>query len=254
MLIVIFGRYGFPHTLVQEGVPRVQQRAADGSGRSEQPSLQPLGQRPDRVLAHGLAAGDDPPGPRAAGQEPTTSSGSSTRGSAGRCTTHTTSTSRRSPSSGRSACSSWSSRSWCHSSRRGERGGQPLAAVVFGVYVAFLLHAAADWDWEMPAVMLTGLFCGIALLAAGRREGRRGRFVVACAFPAVAVLGAVRLRAARAAREQRGLSELQVSRRGQLRTGRGTGSEGDALRAVVSAPWRRLGEAQSLAGDLAAAG
>ena len=47
----------------------------------------------------------------------------------------------------------------------------PLAAVVSGAYVAFLLHAAADWDWEMPAVMLTGLFCGIALLAAGRPEG-----------------------------------------------------------------------------------
>ncbi len=32
----------------------------------------------------------------------------------------------------------------------------PLAAVATAGYVAYLLHAAADWDWEMPAVTLTG--------------------------------------------------------------------------------------------------
>ena len=33
-----------------------------------------------------------------------------------------------------------------------------------GAYVAFLLHAGADWDWEMPAVTIAGLLCGVALL------------------------------------------------------------------------------------------
>ena len=32
-----------------------------------------------------------------------------------------------------------------------------------------------DWDWEMPAVTLAALFCGLALLAAARREGKPQR-------------------------------------------------------------------------------
>jgi hypothetical protein len=43
-----------------------------------------------------------------------------------------------------------------------------LAAAVAGAYVAFLAHAAVDWDWQMPAVTLAGLFCGAALLVSGR--------------------------------------------------------------------------------------
>ena len=38
------------------------------------------------------------------------------------------------------------------------------AGAAAGAYVAFLLHAGADWDWEMPAVTVTGLLCGVALL------------------------------------------------------------------------------------------
>jgi O-antigen ligase len=33
-----------------------------------------------------------------------------------------------------------------------------------GAYVAYLLHAGADWDWEMPAVTIAGLLCGVTLL------------------------------------------------------------------------------------------
>jgi O-antigen ligase len=38
----------------------------------------------------------------------------------------------------------------------------------FGGYVAFVAHAGVDWDWEMTAVTVTGLFCGAALLVAAR--------------------------------------------------------------------------------------
>jgi hypothetical protein len=31
-------------------------------------------------------------------------------------------------------------------------------------YLAFLVHAGIDWDWEMPVVTLAGLVCGAALL------------------------------------------------------------------------------------------
>lgn len=42
------------------------------------------------------------------------------------------------------------------------------AAGATGAYVAFLMHAAVDWDWEMPAVTVAGLGCGAALLGAAR--------------------------------------------------------------------------------------
>ena len=46
----------------------------------------------------------------------------------------------------------------------------PLVPAAAGAYVAFLIHAAQDWDWEMPAVTLSGLFCGAALLVVARPE------------------------------------------------------------------------------------
>jgi O-antigen ligase len=49
---------------------------------------------------------------------------------------------------------------------RGRR--RRLVPVAAGAYAAFLVHAGIDWDWEMPAVMATGLLCGISLLAAAR--------------------------------------------------------------------------------------
>ena len=46
----------------------------------------------------------------------------------------------------------------------------PLAAVGAASYAAYLVHAGVDWDWEMPAVTLAGLLCGIGVLATDRRE------------------------------------------------------------------------------------
>jgi O-Antigen ligase len=39
-------------------------------------------------------------------------------------------------------------------------------------YVAFLGHAAIDWDWEMPVVMMGELVCGATIVAAARGELR----------------------------------------------------------------------------------
>src|SRR6266508_1361348 len=45
-----------------------------------------------------------------------------------------------------------------------------LSAAVLPAYLAYLVHAGLDWDWEMPAVTLFGLACGVALVAgSGRR-------------------------------------------------------------------------------------
>jgi hypothetical protein len=39
------------------------------------------------------------------------------------------------------------------------RGTLPLVPAAAGATVAFLVHAALDWDWELPAVVIAGLSC-----------------------------------------------------------------------------------------------
>ena len=46
--------------------------------------------------------------------------------------------------------------------------GLTLGPAAAGAFVAYLLHAAADWDWEMPVVTLSALFCAAVLLASQR--------------------------------------------------------------------------------------
>ncbi len=67
-----------------------------------------------------------------------------------------------------------------------------------GAYVAFLLHAGVDWDWEMPAVTVTGLCCGAALLAGGRTSSQPLPAAVRfAALAAVLALGAGAIAGAR---------------------------------------------------------
>jgi O-Antigen ligase len=44
----------------------------------------------------------------------------------------------------------------------------PLTPAALGAYVAFIVHAAVDWDWEVPAVMVPALITGAVLLAQSR--------------------------------------------------------------------------------------
>ena len=80
------------------------------------------------------------------------------------------------------------------------RGG--AATVAGAAYVAYLVHAGIDWDWEMPAVTLAALGCAAALLVS-QREGQSlvefsprwraaagfSTAVVAVALLAVAIFG-----------------------------------------------------------------
>jgi O-antigen ligase len=43
------------------------------------------------------------------------------------------------------------------------RGGHLLSAAL-GAYVAFLVHAGVDWDWEVPVTTLSALACATALV------------------------------------------------------------------------------------------
>jgi O-antigen ligase len=45
----------------------------------------------------------------------------------------------------------------------------PLPAVALAAYAAFLVHAALDWDWEVPALTLTALLAAAIALAGSRR-------------------------------------------------------------------------------------
>ncbi len=49
---------------------------------------------------------------------------------------------------------------------------QPLAAPALAGYAAYLVHAAQDWDWELPAVTLAAMVCAVALLVLAAREQR----------------------------------------------------------------------------------
>jgi hypothetical protein len=118
-----------------------------------------------------------------------------------------------------------------------------------GAYSAFLLHAAVDWDWEIPAVTLAAVLCGAALLAA---PGARMRPLMRrVAFGVAVVLGAFGIYTVAA---QLPLTHLRHA------TARGDwpAAERDARRAAAIAPWSSepwfaLGESELDAGRLAQA-
>jgi hypothetical protein len=126
----------------------------------------------------------------------------------------------------------------------------PLAASALGAYVAFLVHAGIDWDWEMPAVTLAGLFCGIALLLAARgaETGPLGRvsrgvgIALTTFLGLVALFGFVGSRAAASASDALDAARLHTAAT-QARTAR-------RWEPWSSEPWRLLGEAQLQAGEV----
>jgi O-antigen ligase len=74
----------------------------------------------------------------------------------------------------------------------------PYAAVAASAYVAFLVHAGLDWDWELPAVVLAGFSCAGALVLDGEHPPahatQRARVALAIAL---LVLGACAIAGAR---------------------------------------------------------
>ena len=129
----------------------------------------------------------------------------------------------------------------------------PFVPGALAAYLAYLVHAAGDWDWEMPAATLLGLFCAAALLLAGRpatsRSLPRGaRAATVAGAAALAVVGFVGLI---------GNGALDASARAAS-SERWRQSVSEARKAVRWLPWsaeawRRLAIAQSSEGDLAAA-
>jgi O-Antigen ligase len=131
---------------------------------------------------------------------------------------------------------------------------QPPAMLAAAAYGAFLVHAALDWDWQLPAITLAGLLCAAAVLVSARRESagallspRVRAAVVALALPFVAF----------AIVEQVGNNALAGSRSAADR-GKLAAAERLARRAHTWAPWsfepwQALGEAQLAAANTKAA-
>jgi hypothetical protein len=65
---------------------------------------------------------------------------------------------------------------------------QGLAPLLGAAYAAFLVHAAGDWDWEVPAVTLLALLAGVGLLALRRDRTSPSVRLVPRAALGVAVL------------------------------------------------------------------
>lgn len=135
---------------------------------------------------------------------------------------------------------------------RGRRS--TLTAAVGGAYVAFLLHAGVDWDWQLPAVTLVAVICAAAMLIQRGGSARvsplsgalRGLVVVvACVLSVVvglAYLGNV----------------ASAKAENDLELGRFAAAVPMAKRGEKLQPWsaqaaRQVGEAELGAGDPAAA-
>jgi tetratricopeptide (TPR) repeat protein len=131
--------------------------------------------------------------------------------------------------------------------------GHPLVPLTLAAYVAFLVHAAVDWDWEMPAVTLAALSCAVALLTLGREESAR---ILSPRTRAIGTAVAVLL-ALVAFVGVTGASALAASDR-ELAKGRYGEARSQANKAArwwrwSPDPWRQLGDIAAEQGDTEAA-
>jgi len=118
-----------------------------------------------------------------------------------------------------------------------------LGPAVLAAYGAILLHAAVDWDWEMPAVMAAAFVCGVAAIAAGnprRRRMRRGTARVSFAALVVLAVAAIGVQLGNASQSQAygalHRSQFAAADRGARRAHR--------FEPWASEPLRILGEAE----------
>jgi O-antigen ligase len=128
--------------------------------------------------------------------------------------------------------------------------GHPAVPAAIPAYVAFLAHAAIDWDWQIPAVTLAALACGGVVVGLSApsgappvTSGRVRAAAAACLLPLIAFAIVVQV----------GNGALAKSAAAANR-GDAASAERLARRARVwapwsSQPWQRLGEAQFAVGD-----
>lgn len=128
---------------------------------------------------------------------------------------------------------------------------EPLAAFLLAAYIGLLLHAAVDWDFELPAVGLAGLFCGAALVVAARKTAAprewnpilRGVVLTAtvslAGFALFGLIGNSALSASDSARQDLNLTKAESQARKARR-----------LMPWSPKPWTALGSAQYAQHDI----
>ncbi len=126
---------------------------------------------------------------------------------------------------------------------------RPLVPALAGAYAVYLVHAAADWDWEIPTLTLTALVCGALLAVSDPRPVRvRARPLLIGAAVAVA---------AAAVAVQRG-NDAAANASALLGDGRNREAVQAAERASrwapwAAEPWRVRADADRALGDMQAA-
>ena len=121
----------------------------------------------------------------------------------------------------------------------------PLAVAAGAAYTAWLVHAALDWDWQIPAITLAALACGCVVLVRAR-----------CEAPQEAVGGRLRLAWLGAIVPLLAVALVANVGNRAADTAQSAIAHGDATRAAhearvarswqpwAAAPWQLLGEAQ----------
>jgi tetratricopeptide (TPR) repeat protein len=121
---------------------------------------------------------------------------------------------------------------------------EPLIAAATAAYVAYLVHAAGDWDWQLAGVTVPAILLGAVLVAASRDDDvpTSRRFVRPAAIATgctVGVLSVLML-----------LGNVPLTRAGYAAdSGNWAKSAREARQAMrwlpwSSEPWRLLGEAE----------
>jgi hypothetical protein len=131
----------------------------------------------------------------------------------------------------------------------------PVVPALTGAFVAVVAHAAIDWDWQLPAVMLVGLFAGAGILVAARGGAatpaplsRTARVALLCAVLALGAFATAGWRGNRAL----ALASAALSR-GDYRAAVGNARTAQRWQPWASAPWLTLGVARIGLGELQAA-
>jgi hypothetical protein len=130
----------------------------------------------------------------------------------------------------------------------------PLVPIALGALTVYLVHAIADWDWELSGVTLVAVFCAGACVA-GAKEPAEERPLMARARAVAAT--ALVLAAAVALAGLPGNSALSAAGAANRRDDEDT-AVARARTAIRWTPWsaegwQQLGEAQLGLGDLGAA-
>jgi hypothetical protein len=115
--------------------------------------------------------------------------------------------------------------------------------VALAPYVAFLAHAAQDWDWELPAVTVAALACATAPITSS--DGRRIPRFLAIVPAALCLLVVPAFLGNRAAAEAESAYD-----RGKWRDAEDAARSARSLQPWSPEPWRLLGEAQLAEGAL----